>query len=230
MTSQEPENPPFIDGDIPVTEAIVVAPPAPVFVDTTGRRSRLLRRIAYGFGAVVMLYGGLICVSLVGGPVPSSAVLPLPGLEPAGDADDKPAHPSPAPIPTPTPSATPVFVADALPHRATSAARLESAKVTSAATRPAAKPTATKKPTAATATPKATPTTSRPVESTTVPTTPATTAPTTPATIPAAPSPPPVATTGGQGGGEETPTASAAPTREAPTTEPTETSSAKAEA
>lgn len=230
MTSQEPENPPFIDGDIPVTEVISVAPPAPVFVDTTGRRSRLLRRIAYGFGALVMLYGGLICVSLVGGPVPSSAVLPLPGLEPAGDTGDKkPAQPSPAPVPTPTPSATPVFVAEALPHRATSAARLESARVTSAATRPAAKPTVTKKPTAATSTPTATPTTSRPVESTTVPTTPATTVPTTPATIPAAPSPPPVPT-GGQGGGEETPTASAAPTLGAPTTEPSGSSSAKARA
>ena len=229
MTSQQPENPPFIDGDIPVTEAIVVAPPAPVFVDTTGRRSRLLRRIAYGFGALVMLYGGLICVSLVGGPVPSSAVLPLPGLEPAGDADDKkPAQPNPTPAPTPTHSATPVFVADPLPHRATSAARLESAKVTSSAARPATKPTATKKPTATTATPKPSPTTSRPVESTTVPTAPATIAPTTPATIPAAPSPPPVPS-GGQGGGEETPTASAAPTGQTPTTEPAKTEPAKTE-
>jgi hypothetical protein len=210
VTSQEPDNPPFIDGDIPVTEAILVAPPAPVFVDTTGRRSRLLRRIAYGFGALVMLYGGLICVSLVGGPVPSSAVLPLPGLEPAGDAgDEKPAQSHPTPAPTPSPSAAPVFVADALPHRATSAARLESAKITSAA-RPATKPTATTKPTTK-ATPKATPATTRPVESTTVPTTPAATVPTTPATIPAPPSPPP-APTGGQGGGEESPAAPVRPT------------------
>jgi len=209
VTSQQPENPPFIDGDIPVTEPILVAPPAPVFVDTTGRRSRLLRRIAYGFGALVVTYGALIGVSLVGGPVPSSVVLPLPGLEPAAAADDK--KPTPTPSPTPSPSATPLFVADPLPRRATSAARLESAKVSSpAAARPVAKPTATRKPTATKATPKPSPTTTRPVESTTVPTTPATTAPTTPATIPAAPSPPAVPT-GGQGGGDESPTASAAP-------------------
>jgi len=222
VTTQEPENPPFIDGDIPVTEAIVVAPPAPVFVDSTGRRSRLLRRIAYGFGALVMLYGGLISVSLVGGPVPSSAVLPLPGLEPAGDAEDKkPAQPSPTPVPTPSAPATQVYVADPLPHRATSAARLESAKVTSSAARPAAKPTATKKPAATTATPKPSPTTSRPVESTTVPTTPATTTPTTPAATPVPPSPPAVPA-GGQGGGEESPTASARPT-----IEPSKSSSAE---
>jgi hypothetical protein len=213
VTSQEPENPPFIDGDIPVTEAISVAPPAPVFVDTTGRRSRLLRRIAYGFGALVMLYGGLICVSLVGGPVPSSAVLPLPGLEPADNADDK--KPRPTPVPTPTPSARPVFVADALPRRATSAARLESARVTSSTARPATRRTTPTKPTTTKPTPKATPATTRPVESTTVPTTAATVAPTTPATVPVAPSPPSIPS-GGQGGGEESPTASAAPTTSEP--------------
>ena len=236
MTLQQPENPPFIDGDNPVTEPISVASPAPVFVDTTGRRSRLLRRIAYGFGALVVLYGGLIVVSLVGGPVPSSAVLPLPGLEPAGDTGDKkPAPPSPTPAPTPTHSTTPVSVAEALPHRAASAARLESAKVTSPAARPAAKPSATKRPAATSPTPRSTPATSPPVESTTLPTTPATIAPTTPATIPAPPSPPSVPTGGQGGGGAESPTASAKPTVEPPTTpppkaEPSEAEPTKAEA
>jgi len=229
VTLQQPENPPFIDGDNPVTEPISVASPAPVFVDTTGRRSRLLRRIAYGFGALVVLYGGLIVVSLVGGPVPSSAVLPLPGLEPAGDAgDQKPAQPSPTP--TPAHSATPVFVADALPHRAATAAtaaRLESAKATSPAARPAAKPSPTRKPAATTGTPKVTPATSPPIESTTLPAPPAT-VPTTPATTPAAPSPPPVST-GGQGGGAESPTAAPKPTVETPITEPAKTDPAKAE-
>jgi hypothetical protein len=55
--------------------------PAPVFVDAEGRRARLLRRLAYAFGALVLVYGGLISVSLAGGPVRSSAVLPLPLLE-----------------------------------------------------------------------------------------------------------------------------------------------------
>jgi hypothetical protein len=209
VTSLEPETTPFIDGDIPVTEVISVAPGAPVFVDTTGRRSRLLRRLAYGFGALVMLYGGLICVSLVGGPVPSSAVLPLPGLEPASDTGDKkPAQPSPTPAPTPSFPPKPMLVVDALPPRgSTSAPGLESAKVTSATARSVTKPTATKKP-APTAAPKPISTTGRPVESTTAPTTPATTTPTTPATIPASP-PPPAPPSGGQGGGGEVPTASA---------------------
>lgn len=226
MTTLEPETPPFI-GDIPVTEVISVAPGAPVFVDTTGRRSRLLRRLAYGFGALVMLYGGLISVSLVGGPVPSSAVLPLPGLEPAKDAGDKkPAQPGPTPAPTPSLSPTPVFAVNALPRSSTPAARLELGKVTSAGPLPVTKPTATKKPAATTTTtaaPKPSPTTSRPVESTTVPTTPATTAPTTPAATPIAPGLPPVPPAGGQGGGAGSPTAAAeAATTELPAASPAE--------
>ncbi|MCU7726786.1 hypothetical protein ODJ79_23905 [Actinoplanes sp. KI2] len=225
MTSLEPETPPFIDGDIPVTEVISVAPGAPVFVDTTGRRSRLLRRLAYGFGALVMLYGGLISVSLVGGPVPSSAVLPLPGLEPAGDTGEKrPAPPSPAPAPTPSLSPKPVLVVDALPPRGnTSAPGLEAAKVTSATARPVTKPTATKKP-APTVPPKPVPSASRPVESTTAPTTPATTTPT---TTPTSPTSPP---TGGQGGGEGTPIASAKAAAAAPTSDLPEARPAEVEA
>ncbi len=64
----------------------MVAQPAPVFVDSTGRRRRLLRRFAYGFTASCMVYGGLISLSLAGGPVSPSAVLPLPGLV----VDDEP--------------------------------------------------------------------------------------------------------------------------------------------
>jgi hypothetical protein len=226
VTTLEPETPPFI-GDIPVTEVISVAPGAPVFVDTTGRRSRLLRRLAYGFGALVMLYGGLISVSLVGGPVPSSAVLPLPGLEPATDAGDKkPPQPGPTPAPTPSLSPTPAFAVNALPRSSTPAARLELGKVTSAGPPPVTKPTATKKPAATTAAPKPSPTTSRPVESTTVPTTPATTAPTTPATTPIAPGLPPVPPASGQGGGAGSPTAAA----EAATTELSAAATAEAEA
>ncbi|MEV6487927.1 hypothetical protein AB0M20_04675, partial [Actinoplanes sp. NPDC051633] len=86
MTSQEPENPHSADSGIPDTEVLKVSAPAPVFVDTTGRRRRFLRRLAYGFGALCMMYGGLVSVSLAGGPVSSSAVLPLPDLD-----DDEPA-------------------------------------------------------------------------------------------------------------------------------------------
>ncbi|MFF5295745.1 hypothetical protein [Paractinoplanes globisporus] len=216
MTSQEPGNPQIDERDNPATEVVIAGPPpAPVFVDSTGRRSRLLRRVAYGFGGLVLLYGGLIAVSLAGGPVRSSAVLPLPGLEPA-TTGGAPARPSPTPAPTPSHPATPLFVAGVLPSRHTSAAgadaapQLESARITSAAVaRPtvtsAAVATATKKPTTAPTTPKVTPTTTHPVESTTVPvTTPTTVPPTTPPVVaPPAPVPPaPPATSGSDAGGK----------------------------
>ena len=205
MTSQEPENPQIIECDIPDTEVVIPASqPAPVFVDTTGRRSRLMRRVAYGFGGLVMLYGGLLSVSLAGGPVRSSAVLPLPGLEPDATTDTKaPARPSPTPAPATShaPPASPLFITDALPRRTTATGkvspRLESTRITSKAG--PATTGVTKKPTTRPATPKPSRTTSHPVESTTTPaTTPGTTPATTPAT--AAPEPP----SSGQGGGSGT--------------------------
>ena len=206
MTSQEPENPHSAEPEIPDTEVIAVAACAPVFVDSTGRRSRLLRRLAYAFGVLVMLYGGLISVSLAGGPVRSSAVLPLPGLENDQDQDNPPARPNPIAAPSASQSPKSFVVTDALPSRRTSAvtlataSRLESTRVPSKSA--TIKPAPSKTPT-----PSASPT--HPVESTTTPaTTPTTTAPTTtPATTPVVPpvvppSPPSGGTgTGGQGGG-----------------------------
>jgi hypothetical protein len=202
VTSQEPENPHFATPDIPDTEVISVAAPAPVFVDSTGRRSRRLRRLAYAFGALVMLYGGLISVSLAGGPVRSSAVLPLPGLVPADDAKPPP-RTIPTPAPAPSPTSKPLFVTEALPRRATvprrPAPRLESTRITSRPVKPKPIPSRTPKPA-----------TTRPVESTTVPqpSTPATVPSTTPPTSttttkpPAPPAPPaPPVGTGGAGGG-----------------------------
>ena len=104
MTSQEPITPHFVDRDIPDTEVFVVSSPAPVFVDSTGRRRRVLRRLAYVFGGLCMVYGGLVSVSLAGGPVSSSAVLPLPDLR---GNDDAAADAKPTPIPAPSPSAAP---------------------------------------------------------------------------------------------------------------------------
>jgi hypothetical protein len=195
----EPQNPHFAEHDIPDTEVISVAPPAPVFVDSTGRRSRLLRRLAYAFGALVMVYGGLISVSLAGGPVRSGAVLPLPGLEPKTGDDRAERRPDPTPAPTPSQSPTRLFITDAMPRR-TSAPRpleprIESARI--ATTRPAARPSRTRKTTA----PKPAVTTTRPLESTTTAptTTPVTTTPTTtPGPNPVPPAPP---AGGGQGGG-----------------------------
>jgi hypothetical protein len=105
VTSQEPQTPHPTDIDAAETEVIAVPEAAPVFVDSTGRRSRLLRRIALAFGVLLVAYGGLISISLAGGPVSSSAVLPLPGL----DDEDEPAEPQsrPTPAPAPTPSVSP---------------------------------------------------------------------------------------------------------------------------
>ena len=86
---------------------ILVAQPAPVFVDSTGRRRRLLRRLAYGFGAFCMVYGGLISLSLAGGPVSPSAVLPFPGLAEHGTPTSCPStrrHPTPRSTAAPTPT------------------------------------------------------------------------------------------------------------------------------
>jgi hypothetical protein len=105
VTSQEPQNSHNTDIDTAETEFIAVPEPAPVFVDSTGRRSRLLRRVALAFGVLLVAYGGLISISLAGGPVSSSAVLPLPGLD--DDEDDEEPKDRPTPAPAPTPSVSP---------------------------------------------------------------------------------------------------------------------------
>jgi hypothetical protein len=213
VTSHEPENPHSTEPDNPDTEVITIAAPAPVFVDSTGRRSRRLRRLAYAFGALVMLYGGLISVSLAGGPVRSSAVLPLPGLEPDTEGERVPTRPGPIPAPSPSPAAaTPRYVTEAMPRRTF---------VPPAPARPVEPNKAVPKPAvvkpSAPATPKPTPSTTRPTESTTTkpatrPTTkPATTPPTTSTPTTSTPKPDPVTVppivgpvppgTGGQGGG-----------------------------
>jgi len=204
---QEPRNQPSAELDGPDTH-VMIAPeqPSPVFVDSTGRRSRLLRRTAYGFVVVCMVYGGLVSVSLAGGPVSTNAILPL--IADGGpESGTNLAQPTPIPAPaTKSPSPTPkATVIDAsTPRRFGPTRTLEHAV--------APKPPVTK-PKKSTAPPKTTPPTtkptSRPVESATT-TPPASATPSTPATTPpttkAAPAPkPPAATTGtgGTGGGEE---------------------------
>jgi len=199
VTSQEPVNPHPAEPDVLDTEVISVASPAPVFVDSTGRRSRLFRRIAYAFGALVMLYGGLISVSLAGGPVRSSAVLPLPGIEPQEDDDRPPARPSPTPAPTPSHAITAAVVTGALPGRPAArctAPRLESTGIP-AKKRTPARPANPRRPGAK---PTPTATATRPVESVTTPP-PAATITTPPVTAPATLPPPAPPGTGGQGGG-----------------------------
>ncbi|BCJ43004.1 hypothetical protein GCM10010168_02550 [Actinoplanes ianthinogenes] len=202
MTTQEHHHPQTADQRIPDTEIIAVATPAPVFVDSTGRRSRLLRRIALAFGILVVSYGGLLGVSLAGGPVNSSAVLPLPGLDDGDEKTAVPPQPSPAPAVSSSsaPAHGPLIESVDQPRRAparqTTTTVPKAATTTKPATTTTTKPpakAATTKPTPAPTTPKPTVTTTKPTESTT--TTPApgpttTAAPQPPAPQPPAPQPP----------------------------------------
>jgi hypothetical protein len=166
VTSQEPGNPSSADPDIPDTEVIVVSAASPVFVDSTGRRRRVLRRISYAFGAICIVYGGLVTVSLAGGPVSPSAVLPLPDLD-NNDGEQAEVRASPTPQPTST-----LLLTEALPPRAATIRRpIENRAVAPkpAATRAApARTPGPRPPTKPATTPTPKPT--KPVESTVLPT------------------------------------------------------------
>lgn len=71
------------------------AGPAPVFVDTTGRRRRLLRNLNYTAGVLALGYAVLVGVSVAGGSAFPQALIPLPGQV---------GEPAPAPTATPVPS------------------------------------------------------------------------------------------------------------------------------
>lgn len=205
MTSQEPQTPIPVDAAaILDTEVIAVAQPSPVFVDSTGRRRRVLRRVAYGFGALCMLYGGLVSVSLAGGPVSSSAVLPLPELADGDRGEAVVARPTPTPEPiTATPSRRPVL--EVLPRRnAPVTGHTAESGTVRRSTNPTTRPERSAAPEPTTKKPATKPTTPRPAESgTTKPTSPAPTKPTT--DDPATPIPPAPPATGGEGGGTGTP-------------------------
>ena len=71
--------------DQPTQEnAVVDAGEEPVFVDTSGRRRTILRRVGIGIGALAVAYLALFVVSLAGGPRPPG--IPLPEAV-AGDPD-----------------------------------------------------------------------------------------------------------------------------------------------
>ena len=127
-----PAETPAADGPVdakPVTE--IRPAEAPVFVDSTGRRRRLIRRTTFGFLVGACAYGALIIVSLLGGPVPPNALLPLPGGQhgpiSAGQATS-----------TPHPAGTAAARASA----ATAGAAAPGAGATAAPARAAASPTA----------------------------------------------------------------------------------------
>jgi hypothetical protein len=207
VTLQEPKTPPSAEPDDPDTQVMV--PPSsasPVFVDSTGRRRRLLRRVSYAFGAFCMLYGGLVSVSLAGGPVSPHAVLPLQALADGGSdetgSDEALSGPSPTPESSASAAPKPVYIAEPLPRRAGPRRVLE--RAAQPPKPPAANPTKTPAPRSA---PSSTPPSSRPAESasTTPPASasPSSTPPssTPPPTQGPAPKPPAAASSAPTGGG-----------------------------
>ncbi|WP_406437222.1 hypothetical protein OHB14_59730 [Streptomyces sp. NBC_01613] len=54
---------------------------APVFVDSTGRRGRRIRRVVYAAGALCAAYAGVLVLSFMGAtPFAPRTILPVPGL------------------------------------------------------------------------------------------------------------------------------------------------------
>jgi hypothetical protein len=201
VTSQEPKTPHNVDPHFQDTEVIAVPEPAPVFVDSTGRRSRVLRGVALAFGALLVAYGGLVSVSLAGGPVSSSAVLPFPVFD-EDEADEEPAR-QPARTPQPTPSATTARPVVESTHRNPAGSRPS----TSAAPRTSAK--ATKSPSPSPSSSRSAGPVTKPVESASVSQQPE---PGPGSGTPVNPVPPPVVEnpdSGGAGGGGPVPKTSA---------------------
>ncbi|MDX3387218.1 hypothetical protein PV682_38115 [Streptomyces niveiscabiei] len=97
-------------------------PAAPVFTDRTGRRARVVRRLAVTAGALCAAYTAVLLLSFLGAtPFAPRSVLPVPGVPseapgtvrrtpwptPTVPATSRPA-PTVSPSPTPHPSVTPV--------------------------------------------------------------------------------------------------------------------------
>lgn len=96
------------DDDVSATsDTIEIVPPAPVFVDPSGRRRRLFRRIAMSGIALVAGYVVVLAAALLGAPVPTSVLLPIPGVQaPATSTTEPERTTSSAPPATEEPAAT----------------------------------------------------------------------------------------------------------------------------
>jgi hypothetical protein len=106
---------PIAETDEPTLEnALVQAGEEPVFVDASGRRRTLLRRVGIGIGALAAAYMVLLVVSLAGGPRPPGVPLPeaIAGdpdqtqTEPDGMEPGTPVTRSSEPTPGSSPTAT----------------------------------------------------------------------------------------------------------------------------
>lgn len=62
--------------------AAAAATEPPVFVDATGRRRKILRRVAIGGGVLTIGYVAVLIAALLGAPVPSPLLIPIAPLGP----------------------------------------------------------------------------------------------------------------------------------------------------
>jgi hypothetical protein len=101
----------------------------PVFVDPTGRRRRILRRVALAACAGVLLYLAVFVAALFGAPIPTAALIPVPGFVPVQvpatsvppPVGEEPARANGAPAPTTSSREAPASVPGRSPSVTTTA-------------------------------------------------------------------------------------------------------------
>jgi hypothetical protein len=144
-----------------LAHALVQGREEPVFVDVSGRRRAILRRVGIGIGVLAATYIALLVVSLAGGPRPPG--IPLPEAI-AGDADQSQTKPdgsatgTPAtrpskPTPGSSPSSTTAAEPGGTPARPSASPTLSGAPPGAAVPPAPVFPTATPTPTPATPAP-----------------------------------------------------------------------------
>lgn len=80
-------------------------PDRQVFVDPSGRRRRLVRRLAIATCALLAAYTVLLCAALSGAPIPPSALLPLPSAPATVESTATTDQQNPLPAETTAPTA-----------------------------------------------------------------------------------------------------------------------------
>jgi hypothetical protein len=69
--------------DVVDDDAATMAAETPVFVDATGRRRKILRRLAVGGVVLIIGYVAVLVAALFGAPIPSPLLVPVTALGPA---------------------------------------------------------------------------------------------------------------------------------------------------
>lgn len=64
--------------DLDTADTVEFSAVDPVFVDPSGRRRKVLHRLVIGACVLVGVYVAVLAAALLGAPIPSSALLPLP--------------------------------------------------------------------------------------------------------------------------------------------------------